>query len=60
MGALLSAGPGIAPRSCIYFRNMLCALPLSQLCSTDVAAVRVTSNRGQKKREVTVTSAYPS
>jgi len=36
-----SAGPGIAPRSCIYFRNTLCALPLSELCSTDVVAVRV-------------------
>jgi hypothetical protein len=29
---LCSAGPGIAPRSCMTVRNTVCALPLSALC----------------------------
>ena len=53
---LFSGGPGIAPRSCIYFRNTVCALPLSELCSMDVAAVRAIYTRGQNKRDVTVTA----
>jgi hypothetical protein len=59
-GTPFSAGPSIAPRSCVFLINTVCALPLSELCSTDVAAVRVTYTRGQTKREVTVTSAYLS
>jgi hypothetical protein len=59
-GALFSAGLSIAPRSCIFLINTVCALPLSELRSMDVEAVRVTYTRGQKKRQGTVTSPYLS
>jgi hypothetical protein len=57
-GTLFSAGPGIAPRSCIFVRNTVHAFPLSELCSREVTMVRVTYTRGGSKRELIVTSAY--
>jgi hypothetical protein len=57
-GTLFSAGPGIAPRSCIFVKNRVHAFPLSELCSRDVKTVRMTYTRGGSKRERTVTSAY--
>jgi hypothetical protein len=57
-GTLFSAGPGFAPRSCIFVRNTVHAFPLSELCSRDVTMVRVTYRRGGSKRELIVTSAY--
>jgi hypothetical protein len=41
-GALFSAGPDIAPRSCIFVRNKIHAFPLLELCSKDVMMVRIT------------------
>jgi hypothetical protein len=58
MGILFSAGPDIAPRSCIFVRNTVHAFPLSELCPRDVTTARVTYIRGQSKREPIVTSAY--
>ena len=57
-GMMFSAGPSIAPRFCIFLRNTICALPLSELCSRDVAVVKANYTRGRKKMEITVTSAY--
>ena len=59
-GTLFSAGPFIAPRSCIFVRNTVHAFLLSELCSRDVTTVRVTYIRGGSKRELIVTSAYLS
>jgi hypothetical protein len=50
-GTLFFAGPGIAPRTCIFVRNTVHAFPLSELCSRDVRTVRVTYRRGGSKRE---------
>jgi hypothetical protein len=58
LGTLFSAGPRIAPRSCIFVRNTFHAFPLSELCCRDVTTVRVTYIRGGSKRELIVTSAY--
>jgi hypothetical protein len=55
-GTLFSAGPGIAPRSCIFVRNTVHVFPLPELCSRDVT-VMVTYTRGSKS-ELIVTSAY--
>jgi hypothetical protein len=56
-GAACSAGPDIAPRYCIFFRNTVHAFLLSEFCSRDVMIVRMTYTRGGGKRELTVMSA---
>jgi hypothetical protein len=56
-GTLFSAGPSIAPRSCIFVRNTVHAFPMSELCSRDVTMVRMTYTRGGSKMELIVTSA---
>jgi hypothetical protein len=41
-GTLFSAGPGIAPRSCLFVRNTFHTFPLSEICFMDVTMVRMT------------------
>ena len=50
-GKLFSAGPGIAPRSCIFVGNTAHAFPLSEFCSRDVTTVRMTYTRGGSRSE---------
>ena len=50
-GSLFSAGPSIAPRSCIFVRNMVHVFPLSELCSRDVTMVRMTYTLQEGARE---------
>jgi hypothetical protein len=57
-GTLFSAGPGIAPKACIFVRNTIQAFPLLELCSRDVTMVRLSCNKGGSIRELIVTSAY--
>jgi hypothetical protein len=53
-----SVGPSIAPRSYIFVRNTIHAFLLSELCSRDVMAVRLTYMRGGSKTELAVTLTY--
>jgi hypothetical protein len=55
---MLSGGPSIAPRPCIYIRNTGHAFLLSELYSRDVRMVMMTYIRGGSKRELIVTLAY--
>jgi hypothetical protein len=57
-GTQFSAGPYIAPRSCIFVRNTFHAFLLSVLCFRDVTMVRVTCTSKGSNCELIVTAAY--
>ena len=57
-GTLLSAGPRIAPISCIFIRNTIYVFLLLEMCSRDGMTFRMTYTRGGCKKEITVTLAY--
>jgi hypothetical protein len=57
---LSSAGPGIAPRACIFVSNTIQAFLLLELSSRDVTTVRLSFNGRGSIRELIVTSAYLS
>jgi len=57
-GTLFSAGPCIAPRSCIFVRNTFHTFLLSELCFRDVTWVRVTCTSEGSNCKLIVTAAY--
>jgi hypothetical protein len=57
-GTLFAAGPGFAPRACIFVRNTIHTFPLLELCSRDVTTVRLSFKGGGGIRKLIVTSAY--
>jgi splicing factor 45 len=57
-GTIFSVAPEGNARSCIYTRNQINALPLLELCSRDVTAVRMTNTCGGRWEELFVASAY--
>jgi hypothetical protein len=57
-GTIFSVVPEGNARSCIYTRNQINVLPLLELCSRDVTAVRMTYTCGGSWEELIIASAY--
>jgi hypothetical protein len=57
-GTIFSVAPEGNPRSCIYVRNHINALPLLELCSRYVTTVRMTYMRRGSWEELIINSAY--
>lgn len=56
-GTLFSAGPGFNLRILIFVRHTVHIFLLSELCSRDMATVRMTYTRGGNKGEIIITAA---
>ncbi|PNF43884.1 hypothetical protein B7P43_G02776, partial [Cryptotermes secundus] len=57
-GTVYSTVPHNNARSCVYIRNHVNALPLLELCSRDVTAVRITYPYRGGSRELIIASVY--
>jgi hypothetical protein len=57
-GKLIYCKSTQTPRTCILLRKILTALPIHELCSRDLTAVKVQLHKGSTKREIILTSGY--
>ena len=57
-GKVLRCTEQVSPRACIFVTNNIVIQPLTEFCSRDLCAIRLTSKQAPGKAELVVASAY--